>query len=762
MTQRLTPAAAAFISRMWRNGTIATLNKKGKTGAVNSSQWLTPERLTRVTLLSVNDLYFSTGTATQIPPTNAEGKTCDDRYKRIQNAYLASVNALYTEFDFKDFDDADTATEHVSKLPHQPSIIINSGGGLHCYWLLKATYCCSDELSRERLKTCISAFVTANGGDTAAKDLARVLRVPDTLNTKYTPPRPVSFVRCNYTLEYQFDMLEAWALSQCPPPPAPPKRERVPTPTATGEITEQMRRWANDKLDENRQKLRTEPSGQRNRVARDVAYHTGTIAHLIGLSLDAIFDLFASDIAHWGDVRNDENTIRRGLCDGAKNEFTPRKDEFTPYWAICASLMRQLTAGHWNGTIAINGKTTRRKIADKATGELMRIDSPLAIRLADVGAALAAIVELVLKKVKPIDAKFTISARQLARLMLLSNVDTASWRLQALCQLGYLTKIKPAATGNKPAAPTYAITTKYVVDSDRRLAKAEALNAFECMQTRDTKINTNTNMPVESAPDIAISVTTLHTSKNDVPISMFYARAIAARKFLTTKHDSINGVVRIGADGKSLDKHTPGVTQQTITSAAYGGLGSPNRIISEHLKKGDLFPSQIVELTGLSLDTVRRSLRVMVNDGVVNRGDGRKNKPYKWLGLESERLTCEFGIYDRLSKIDAKNAINRQKFASRFTTATPEPQRVTGITIASDDERAPTPAPAPAPITINIVAAWLAKLADEAATIVAGNPLWIPKRELSASEFDAVRTAATGYNINLIDANPTYYQARAE
>lgn len=574
-----------------------------------------------------------------------------------------------------------------------------------------------------------------------------------------------------------------------PKPKTRPTPATLPTPTATGEITEQMRQWANDILDENRQRLRTEPSGQRNRVARNIAFHAGTIAHLTGLSLDAIFDLFAADIAHWGDVRNDENTIRRGLNEGAKNEFTPKKDEFTPYWAICVSIMRQLTAQTWDGKITIEGKTTRRKITDKATGELMRIDSPLAIRLSDVGAALAAIAELVLTKIKPINAQFTISARQLAKLMLLANVDTASWRLQALCQLGYLTQIKPAATGNKPTAPTYQITTKYVTDSDRRLAKAEALNAFECMQSRDTMINTNINMAAKPSTATPVSVTTLHTSTQNIAISMFYARPQAARKFVATKHDSINGVVLIGADGKPLDKHTPGVTMTTITSPSYGGLGSPNRIISEHLKKCDLFPSQIAELTGLSLDTVRRSLRVMVNDGVVNRGDGRKNKPYSWRGLDvvehgefnttvAERLICEFRIRERLANIEAKNIIVRQKFARRFdngtatateqtppptpaaTTATPEPPTVTAVTIASDDERKPTPAPAPA-TTINVVAAWLQRFANIVDDVSAGNPVWIPKREIPASEFDAVRTAATGYNIKLIDANLSYYQARA-
>ena len=59
------------------------------------------------------------------------------------------------------------------------------------------------------------------------------------------------------------------------------------------------------------------------------------------------------------------------------------------------------------------------------------------------------------------------------------------------------------------------------------------------------------------------------------------------------------------------------------------------------------------------------------------------------------------------------------------------------------------------------VAAWLAKLADIAEDVQAGNPYWIPKREIPASEFDAVRNVANGHNIKLIDANLSYYQARA-
>jgi hypothetical protein len=46
-----------------------------------------------------------------------------------------------------------------------------------------------------------SAWVRLTGGDTGAKDLARVLRLPGTFNAKYDPPRKVEFSRFNLTAE---------------------------------------------------------------------------------------------------------------------------------------------------------------------------------------------------------------------------------------------------------------------------------------------------------------------------------------------------------------------------------------------------------------------------------------------------------------------------------------------------------------------------------------------------------------------------------
>jgi hypothetical protein len=69
-----------------------------------------------------------------------------------------------------------------------------------------------------------------------------------------------------------------------------------------------------------------------------------------------------------------------------------------------------------------------------------------------------------------------------------------------------------------------------------------------------------------------------------------------------------------------------------------------------------------------------------------------------------------------------------------------------------------TPQPPPAPI--NIVVAWLQRLADIAEDVIAGNPVWIPKRELSANDAAAI-AARLPAGMQWIADNPLSYIVRA-
>ena len=63
-----------------------------------------------------------------------------------------------------------------------PSMIINSGHGIHCYWLL-------DKPAGPEIEPVLKAIVNKTAADGQAAELARVMRLPGTLNVKDAPVR---------------------------------------------------------------------------------------------------------------------------------------------------------------------------------------------------------------------------------------------------------------------------------------------------------------------------------------------------------------------------------------------------------------------------------------------------------------------------------------------------------------------------------------------------------------------------------------------
>jgi len=117
---------------------------------------------------------------------------------------IVHIPALWCDVDFKDTP-RELAHEKLKRFPFKPSAIIKSGGGIHLYWLLSESAEKRDLVVIEDVNKRIAA---ALGGDMAATDAARILRVPGTNNFKYSPPRPVEIVTLEdftYTLD---DFLE--------------------------------------------------------------------------------------------------------------------------------------------------------------------------------------------------------------------------------------------------------------------------------------------------------------------------------------------------------------------------------------------------------------------------------------------------------------------------------------------------------------------------------------------------------------------------
>lgn len=229
--------------------------------------------------------------------------------QRSKTDDVQAVNCLFAEFDTKDFGgQKETCKTHIDALPLAPSVIIDSGGGFHCYWLLDISFIISTDSDRARIDRIQKAWVSFVGSDDGAKDLARVLRVPGTKNAKYNPARPVTFVSADFDLLYGLEDMEAISAAQPTPAPesAMPPAANVP-----------HRSYAQAALDGEIARVRSAREGSRNTSLNVAAYSLGTLIGAGALSQgDAETQLLSAALAAGLTEREAQRTIRSGLTAG--------------------------------------------------------------------------------------------------------------------------------------------------------------------------------------------------------------------------------------------------------------------------------------------------------------------------------------------------------------------------------------------------------------------------------------------------------------
>jgi len=91
------------------------------------------------------------------------------------------IPCLWTDIDFKETDKVE-AGKKLADFKLQPTIIVHSGNGLHCYWVLDKPFKQNKIDVVENLNNSVLHYFC---GDRAARDASRVLRVPYTINYKY-------------------------------------------------------------------------------------------------------------------------------------------------------------------------------------------------------------------------------------------------------------------------------------------------------------------------------------------------------------------------------------------------------------------------------------------------------------------------------------------------------------------------------------------------------------------------------------------------
>ena len=126
-------------------------------------------------------------------------------------AGCGTLRALFVDLDFKDFagftDPEAEARKRLKAFPLAPSAVVNSGGGLHAYWLLTVPL----DLRRDGAIAgdLLRRLAAAVGGDLKAAEVARILRLPDSRNYKYDPPRNVFVEELSQQRRYATAELEA-------------------------------------------------------------------------------------------------------------------------------------------------------------------------------------------------------------------------------------------------------------------------------------------------------------------------------------------------------------------------------------------------------------------------------------------------------------------------------------------------------------------------------------------------------------------------
>ncbi|MDP6779951.1 MAG: DNA-primase RepB domain-containing protein, partial [Candidatus Latescibacteria bacterium] len=132
------------------------------------------------------------------------GKTGDEDHAVL-------LPALWADVDAKDHGgDRKLAAKAIAAFELQPSIIVDSGNGFHLYWILKEPEQVVPN-NLKHLRSLLLGLAEAVGGDTACRDLSRILRVPGTRNLKDPGnPREVRVLRWRPERQYNTSDFDTW------------------------------------------------------------------------------------------------------------------------------------------------------------------------------------------------------------------------------------------------------------------------------------------------------------------------------------------------------------------------------------------------------------------------------------------------------------------------------------------------------------------------------------------------------------------------
>lgn len=110
--------------------------------------------------------------------------------KRSRKQDIGMITALWLDIDTK----SDELITQIADYVYPPTMLVDSGAGLHCYWLLKEPLVLDSDKARYEAERTMQGIILDTGGasDPKAKDITRILRTPAFVNikAKYAPNYP--------------------------------------------------------------------------------------------------------------------------------------------------------------------------------------------------------------------------------------------------------------------------------------------------------------------------------------------------------------------------------------------------------------------------------------------------------------------------------------------------------------------------------------------------------------------------------------------
>jgi hypothetical protein len=129
---------------------------------------------------------------------------------------IGEIVCLHADLDFKNIEaDRKTIEAAVKRLPLQPQLIVFSGHGLHCYWHFNRALPATPE-NVARVERALRRLAVILASDPAVCEVARLMRLPGTHNTKNGEWTMVRLVQRRAPGGYWLDEIEQWLAEATP------------------------------------------------------------------------------------------------------------------------------------------------------------------------------------------------------------------------------------------------------------------------------------------------------------------------------------------------------------------------------------------------------------------------------------------------------------------------------------------------------------------------------------------------------------------